>query len=77
MVALITASYLVEVLVQQEWSRNGLRFASESEAESYGADMATRWTQVAKRRVIPSTDPVNASYKDHTLVQGTDSKSAA
>lgn len=48
--------YYVEVLAQGGWSRNGLYFKTEEEAEGYAKDLALRWTAVEDWRVcrIPS-----------------------
>lgn len=42
-----------------EWYPNGLRFATEEEAQRYVKELATRWLLVRDRRVVPSKDPVN------------------
>lgn len=53
-------SYKVEVQADSsgEWTGNGLRFATEREANAYGHDLAYRWTAVREFRVVESTDPV-------------------
>ncbi len=54
-------SFVVEVIADNsgQWVANGLRFATEAEADAYGKDLWSRWTLVQKFRVVPSTDPVN------------------
>ncbi len=54
-------SYKVMILAhgETEWVANGLRFATEAEAEAYAVDLAGRWTMVKEWRVEESTDGVN------------------
>ena len=54
-------SYAAEVIADSsgKWAGNGLRFATEREAEAYVADLARRWTLVTETRVVESDDPVN------------------
>jgi hypothetical protein len=42
---------------------NGLRFATKREAETYAADLASRWTSVREWRVVESGDAVNEPNK--------------
>lgn len=42
-----------------KWCGNELRFATETEAQSYIRDLEFRWTAVRDTRVVPSDDPVN------------------
>jgi hypothetical protein len=55
------ASLKVEVIADRsgEWVGNGLRFATQAEAEEYAKDLYSRWTAVKEWRVLPSNDPVN------------------
>lgn len=39
------------------WAGNMLRFAKEADAQSYGADLFTRWTSVTAWRIGRTTDP--------------------
>ena len=56
----LNSSYLAEMETQPgDWTHNALRFATRKEAESYGQDLAMRWTQVRDWRITPSDDPVN------------------
>jgi hypothetical protein len=49
---------------------NGLRFATEKEAEMWLDDLMCRWYAVTAVRVDPSDDPVNYSTVDgRTLVE--------
>jgi hypothetical protein len=41
-----------------KWARNGLRFATQDEAERYVADLKRRWWAVTETRTVPSNDPV-------------------
>jgi hypothetical protein len=50
-----------------QWCGNGLRFATQAEAESNALDLAMRWFAVSDTRATESIDPVNYSYIDHTL----------
>jgi hypothetical protein len=54
-------SYAVEVIADSssKWVGNGLRFATRKEAKAYGADLASRWTLVARWRVVGTQDSVN------------------
>jgi len=55
------ASYKVGVMTagDRTWSYNGLRFASATEAEAYGANLAMRWTAVRDFEVHPSDEAPN------------------
>ena len=54
-------SYKVEVQADSTgtWAGNGLRFATEGQANAYGFDLACRWTAVREYRVEPSDDEPN------------------
>ena len=45
-------SWKVEVIADSsgQWCGNGLRFATEQEAQAYGLDLAMRWTAVREYR---------------------------
>lgn len=49
-----TGAFKVEVLADSsgEWCGNGLRFATQAEADTYGAALAARWTLVRDWRVV-------------------------
>ena len=53
------ASWKPEVFVEQKWSANQLRFATKPEAETYAADLYSRWTLTEGQRATESDDPVN------------------
>lgn len=42
---------------------NGLRFATQAEAEGYIKDLMWRWTSVTDTRVVECTDPVNYRWE--------------
>ena len=54
------ASFAAEVIADSSGNfvGNALRFATESEAMMYAADLHRRWTAVSEFRVVPSADPV-------------------
>jgi hypothetical protein len=64
-------SYAAEVIADSsgKFCGNGLRFATEAEAESYVADLAWRWTLVTETRVVESADPVNYAWVDGAPVR--------
>lgn len=55
------ASYKVGVKTpgDRDWAYNGMRFPTAEEAESYGKDLAWRWTAVQSYEVHPSEDAPN------------------
>lgn len=57
-------SYRPMVYVHREWAGNGLRFATQEEAERSAADLAARWFLVEDYRVDESSDPVNYAIVD-------------
>lgn len=62
-------SYRPMVYVHGEWAGNGLRFATQEEAERSAADLAARWFLVEDYRVDESDDPVNYAIVDGRLVE--------
>jgi hypothetical protein len=62
-------SYAVEVIADNsgEWVGNGLRFATQSEAEAYACDLAYRWTLVRETRVVACDDAVNSEWTHHLV----------
>lgn len=54
-------SFAAEVIADAsgKFTGNGLRFATQAEAEAYAADLASRWTLVTEWRVVPSDEPVS------------------
>jgi len=54
-------SYKVGVKTRgdQDWTSNGLRFATHETATEYGLDLFTRWTAVQDWTVLDSDEPVN------------------
>lgn len=62
-------SYKPEMLVEGEWSSNSLRFATEGEADRWGADLMMRWFVPTDHRVIVSADPVNYKRLEDGTIQ--------
>ena len=64
----MATSYKVEVQTLDpggdNWSSNGLRFATEPEAIEAAKDLAARWMMVKTWRVVGSADPVNYKWED-------------
>jgi hypothetical protein len=54
-------SWKAEVIADSsgKFEGNGLRFATQPEAEAYARDLMARWTLVREWRVVESDDPVN------------------
>jgi hypothetical protein len=54
-------SWKAEVIADNsgKFCGNGLRFATQREAEAYARDLANRWTLVSEWRVVESDEPVN------------------
>ena len=63
------SSFKPEVVADSsgEWSGNAMRFATEAEAKTYVADLASRWMLVTATRVVESEDPVTARITDNRL----------
>jgi hypothetical protein len=61
-------SYRPMVYVQGEWAGNGLRFATQEEAERAAADLAARGFLLDVYRVDESSDPANYAIVDGRLV---------
>lgn len=57
-------SWKPEVFVEGKWSRNGLVFETQEEAERNAKDLMIRWTMVEDSRATESDQPVNAKYTD-------------
>jgi hypothetical protein len=71
----LTRSYKVGVKTARDrtWSYNALRFATQAEAEAWGADLYARWTAVTEVEAHPSDDPVNYAIEHGRLVRLADS----
>ena len=61
-------SWAPEVLCSGTWTPNGVRFATEAEAEQWGRDLLMRWFVPTDSRAVQSTDVVNYAYTDDGLV---------
>ena len=60
-----------------DWASNGLRFATEEIAKTYGQDLFYRWTAANDWTVLPSEDVVNCDEHGKLLPKGTDPRIAA
>jgi hypothetical protein len=61
-------SWKPEVFVEGKWSRNGLVFATQKEAEENAADLMMRWFAVQDSRAVEVDEPVNSTYRDRQLI---------
>ncbi|HUW57384.1 MAG TPA: hypothetical protein VMZ92_12175 [Planctomycetota bacterium] len=59
-------SYSPEVIADDsgKFCGNGLRFATQKEAEVWVRDLSMRWLSVRETRVVESEDPVNTSMTE-------------
>lgn len=66
----VKGSWKVEVVVAGETAfvGNGVRLATQQEAEIYGSDLACRWLAVKQWRAVESPDPVNSKFEMGQLV---------
>lgn len=62
----MNTSWKTEVLVDNEWSSNSLRFATKEEAEKAGIELLSRWWVPIDSRAAESNDPVNYRF-DETI----------
>jgi hypothetical protein len=64
-------SFAPEVVTDStgKWYGNALRFATREEADQNVRDLSYRWMAVREVRVVESSDPVNYSYVNRTLVE--------
>lgn len=51
-------SWAPQVFVDGEWVSNGLRFATEAEADQWAHALLLRWFVPTDARAIPTSDPV-------------------
>jgi hypothetical protein len=65
------SSFAPEVIADSggKWAGNGLRFATEAEAQTWVRDLMNRWMLVTDTRVVPSDDPVNYAIINNALVE--------
>jgi hypothetical protein len=61
------ASYVTTSGDNGKFSTNGLRFATEAEADQYGKDLAGRWFAVIKWESRQTEDPVNSKIEDGVM----------
>lgn len=52
----------VETLGSAGWAGNALRFATRTEAQDYGRELAGRWMLVTDWRAVASADQVNYRF---------------
>ena len=57
----------MKVYKDPNWYLNGLTFATKAEAEAYGLDLYTRWTQAEAFRAAPSDEEPNYTFVDGKL----------
>jgi len=62
-------SWKPEMMVDGGWSGNGLRFATEQEADLWGADLMNRWFVPSDHRAVESDDPVNYRRLEDGTIQ--------
>lgn len=61
-------SWAPEVLVDNKWSGNAMRFATQKEADKWGQDLLMRWLVPIDNRSVESDDPVNyVIHEDNTV----------
>ncbi len=59
-------SWKAEVCAQGEWCSNGLRYATQKEAETAGDELLSRWFVPTDSRAAESEDPVNTRFNFDT-----------
>lgn len=61
--------FAVEVIADssEEWVGNGLKFATQAEAEAYAKDLWSRWTAVRSWRVVETV--VSGWFMFRTVVK--------
>lgn len=59
-------SWKAEVIADNsgQWVSNGLRFATQQEAEGYARDLMYRWTAVREIRTVEVDEPVTHVFAD-------------
>lgn len=57
-------SFKCEFLCQGSWSSNAMRFATQHEADLAGGELMSRWYVPTDRRVVETSDPVNARFNE-------------
>ncbi len=57
-------SFKTEVCVDGKWASNALRFATEREAQLYGAELLSRWFVPTDARPAESSDEVNYKFDE-------------
>lgn len=59
-------SYKTEVLAENQWCSNSLRFATQKEAEAAGNELLSRWFVPTASRATETADPVNYRFNFDT-----------
>lgn len=54
----------VQVVNDAKWYDNGLRFATQEDAEAYGQDLHGRWMQTEKYQTVECDDAPNSVFVD-------------
>jgi len=64
------ASWEVQVKTAEDrdWVGNGIRLATKEEADTYGSDLAMRWTAVLEWQAVESAELVNYHIENGKLV---------
>ena len=59
-------SWKAEVIADSsgKWVGNGLRFATQAEAEAYARDLTWRWMSVRETRTVEVDEPVTHVFAD-------------
>ena len=59
-------SFKTEVLVDDKWCSNALRFDTKEEAEASGKELLSRWFVPVDSRGVESNDPVTYLFNFQT-----------
>lgn len=63
----MSKSWAPEVFVDGNWSRNGLRFATQKETEDNARHLFIRWTAYTNSRATEADEPANYRYTSGKL----------
>ena len=64
----------VQVVNDEKWYDNAIRFETESEAQFYAHDLYNRWTATVAWRVAVSDEPVNYRLLENGCLEPVDKK---
>jgi len=59
----------IRVYRDSTFYQNGLTFATKEEADAYGADLFSRWTQAEEHRSVEVDGKPNYEFKDGKLTK--------